>query len=62
MLHFRAVPGHSYSVQWRADLEPDPWQKVADVPAEAEDRDITMPHTVPGMDTRFYRLVSPAQP
>ena len=62
VLHFHAVAGHSYSVQWRADLEPGPWQKVADVPAEAEDRDITIPHALPGPDTRFYRLVCPAQP
>jgi hypothetical protein len=62
MLRFHAVAGCSYSVQWRSDLAGGAWLKVSDVPASAADQEVAVPHTAPGVGSRFYRLVCPAQP
>jgi hypothetical protein len=60
-LWFAVVAGHSYTVQVRGDLNVGGWQKLTDMaaPAVSGETEVTDPVAGP---TRFYRLVSPAQP
>ena len=58
---FRALANHTYSVQWTDSLNPPRWAKLADVNSQTSgftavvtDADIAA--------SRFYRVVSPAQP
>ncbi len=60
-LHFQALAGRTYSVLFREQVADGAWQKLVDVPAPTTntEEDISDPATAA---TRFYLLVSPAQP
>jgi hypothetical protein len=58
-LRFEAMPGRSYSVLVSDNL-PGGWLRLADVPAEAEERIVTLLDEADGSSNRFYRIVTPA--
>jgi hypothetical protein len=62
-LHFVAVGGRTYSVQYRDALGSGEWQKLLDVPAQATTQVIVITDSA-GLDhsERFYRLVIPQMP
>jgi hypothetical protein len=60
-LTLNAAEGISYSVLYRTNVASGAWLKLGDV-AEGSARVVTIPDGAPADATRFYRLVSPAQP
>ena len=60
-LTFLAVSNKTYSLEGNARAEEQQWYRVADVPAVATNRTVTiLDRTVPpGDDARYYRLVTP---
>jgi hypothetical protein len=61
-IRFRVVAGKSYSVLHRAAAASGPWQKLVDLPVQAQSVEIEV--TDPGAGTageRFYRVVTPQQ-
>lgn len=60
-LMMSAAEGRSYSVLYRTNLATGSWSKLMDVP-EGSARTVTITDPAPQQATRFYRLVSPAQP
>ena len=62
-IHFVAVAGRTYSVQYRDALGSGEWQKLLDVPAQATTQVIAITDSA-GLDRgeRFYRLVTPQTP
>jgi hypothetical protein len=60
-LTFTAFSNRTYSVQHSANLLPDSWSKLADIPARPTNRveKVLEPNSA---QTRFYRLVTPQQP
>jgi hypothetical protein len=62
-IRFLASPGATYTIQYREESAYGPWTKLADVPAQIAARKVEVidPSSV-SHRTRFYRLVTPAQP
>jgi hypothetical protein len=62
-LQFNAVSGKTYSVLYQVDLGTGAWFKLKDVPAQGADGVVAVidPDGASAV-TRFYRLVTPAQP
>ncbi|PYK98315.1 MAG: hypothetical protein DME19_13015 [Verrucomicrobia bacterium] len=62
-LQFVAVAGKTYSVLYRDDLSSGTWLKLTDVSAQGSTGAMTIGDPTSGsVTTRFYRLVTPAQP
>lgn len=60
-LEFLAISNRTYSVLISAAMGSSPWQKFADVPAQATNHLITL-SDLAGSTNRFYRLVTPRVP
>jgi hypothetical protein len=62
ILHFLAVAGNTYTVQYKDSLSTTTWLKLSDVPAQPATGDYAVvDHGATG-ESRFYRIVAPAQP
>ena len=62
-LQFIAVAGKTYSVLYRDDLSSGTWLKLTNVSAQGSTGAMTIGDPTSGsVTTRFYRLVTPAQP
>ena len=61
IVRFNALANRAYTVQFRDDLNGGPWQKLADEPAQATDRMVSVTDPAPGA-RRFYRVVTPMMP
>ncbi len=62
ILHFLAVAGNTYTVQYKDALSTTTWLKLSDVPAQPATADYAVvDHSATG-ETRFYRVVTPVQP
>lgn len=62
-IQFAAAANRSYSLLYRDALGFGAWLKLADVPAEPNDRPVVVPDSASlGQSQRFYRLVTPAMP
>ncbi|MBI4660504.1 MAG: lamin tail domain-containing protein [Verrucomicrobia bacterium] len=61
-LEFLAVSNRTYSVQGTQSLKDAAWTKLADVPAQPENRIERVTDSAPIAGSRFYRLTTPAQP
>ena len=60
ILRFAAMPGKTYSIQYRDDVETGDWQRVRDVDLDPNPRTVSVEiQNTPGRLTRFYRLVTP---
>ncbi len=60
-LTFSAVSNRTYAVLYREQPDRGPWVKLADVAARSTNYTAVMVDPQPGA-TRYYRLVTPAQP
>jgi hypothetical protein len=60
-LQFRAASNHTYSVLFQTTLDGFPWLRLADIPAYPTNRMVNVTNATSG-SSRFYRLVTPAQP
>ena len=61
-LQFFAVSNRSYSLLYKPSPDAAQWSKLMDVPAHPTNRVVNLTNSVPGDASRFYRLVTPAQP
>jgi len=61
-IRFNAVAGKTYSVLYRDDLSAGLWLALTNVPAQSGGAVTIADPTIDGATTRFYRLVTPAQP
>ncbi|MHA3774689.1 lamin tail domain-containing protein [Verrucomicrobiota bacterium sgz303538] len=62
-IHFRAIAGKTYTVQFKTSLTDPSWQKLTDVPAGASTSEVSVEDVASGSLTqRFYRVVTPAVP
>jgi hypothetical protein len=62
-LTLQVLAGRGCTLQFRDDLGTSEWRKLKDIPAMAADAVVQTTDTgTPGQTTRFYRLVTPAQP
>jgi hypothetical protein len=59
---FLATSNRTYSVLHRQSLETGTWLKLNDIPAHSTNRMVNVTNVTGGAATRFYRLVTPAQP
>lgn len=60
-VQFAAVSNRTYSVQFSDNLNVNPWQKLADIPAQTTNAVYSL--SDPAWTTnRFYRVVTPQQP
>jgi hypothetical protein len=60
---FTAQAGQAYSVLYRDALDSEhPWTKLADIPAQLATGPFTFTDTTATPSSRFYQLVTPAQP
>ena len=60
-LHFIAAAGNTYSVQSKNALSDPTWTKLVDVPAQPATGDYPVTDSSAGGQSRFYRVVTPAQ-
>jgi hypothetical protein len=61
-IHFTAVAGQTYTVQYRNSLASGSWAKLADVPSQGTTRIVEIPDDgISVSTTRYYRIVSPQQ-
>ncbi len=59
-IHFQAVAGRTYTIQYRSSLGSGIWLKLVDVPAQGTSGPITITDPNVGASSeRYYRLVSP---
>ena len=61
-LQFLAASNRTYSVLSKSTLDGVLWLKVTDLPAHPTYRMVNVTNFTPGVASRFYRLVTPAQP
>jgi len=61
-IHFTAVAGLTYTVQYRYSLTTDGWSKLTDVPASDVTQSVEVKDTTGNSMTRYYRIVTPRQP
>lgn len=62
ILQFVAEAGQTYTVQYKDSLNAPTWSKAVDVSAQTATGDYTVTNLPTGGPSRFYRLVTPAQP
>lgn len=62
VLSFSAVANHSYTVLYATTLSDPVWTKLNDIPAPPVAQNIQVTDSDASAATRFYRLVTPAQP
>jgi hypothetical protein len=63
LVRFNGVAGKTYSVRYKNALTDASWTKLTDVPAPAENGDITVTDSSSaGIPQRFYQVVTPQQP
>jgi hypothetical protein len=61
-LHFLAVAGNSYTLQYKDSLSAGNWSKLSDVPDQRATEDYAViDHGIAGQ-SRFYTVVTPIQP
>jgi hypothetical protein len=58
-IHFNAVAGHTYTIQYRSDLSSGIWIKLVDVPAQGSSGPVTISDPTISSAPRYYRLVTP---
>ena len=62
VLQFNGVAGKTYSVFYRSNVSGGTWIKLSDVPAQGADGVRTVSDSgVVGINSRFYRVVTPSQ-
>ncbi len=61
-VEFRAVAGRTYTLQYRDSLADAGWQSAIHVPAQAGSGPVTVTDPISSNSTRFYRVITPAQP
>jgi hypothetical protein len=61
-LHFIAVAGTTYTVQYKNSLTDPGWSKLVNVDAQAATGDYPLTDSGAVGQSRFYRIISPAQP
>lgn len=62
-LQIGAVAGRTYTILYRDEVAHGSWLKLVDVPAQAANRVVAVNDVnAGGVDVRFYRVVTPAQP
>jgi hypothetical protein len=61
-LQFKAVSNHTYSVLYSTTLPNPTWLNLTNVPAQSGSLMMSVTDAQGGMQTRFYRLVTPALP
>ncbi|PYI84469.1 MAG: hypothetical protein DME26_13240 [Verrucomicrobia bacterium] len=61
-IHFRAVAGRIYSIDYADDLDGGEWTKLADVPAQPVTGEVVVTDPNPSASARFYRLSTPQTP
>lgn len=61
-LRFRAAPRRTYSIQYCDVASDGGWSKLTDVGAEAVARPVEIVDSVSPVSSRYYRVVTPAQP
>ena len=61
-LSFETMANHSYSVLWSTQAVGTKWIKQLDVPAQSSNGLVSLTNSVHESSTRFFRLVTPAQP
>ena len=63
VLHFPVLSGYSYSVQFNNSMDiASPWSNLTNLPVQAASGDMSVTDSAQGPETRFYRVVTPAQP
>jgi len=63
LLHFPVLAGYSYSVQFNSSIDgTSAWSSLTNISAQAASGDFTVSDPDPAAETRFYRVVTPAQP
>ncbi len=62
ILRIPAAAGQSYSVLWNPLPLPAGWTKLVDIPARLASQMVALTNPTAGEPSRFFRLVSPAQP
>lgn len=62
VMQFQASSNRTYSVLHKLELTNGNWLKLVDVPAHGTNRTATFTNVTSGATTRFFRLVTPAQP
>jgi hypothetical protein len=61
-LLFPVLAGNTYSVQFNAALDGStPWQNLTNIPSVTASGDLLITDPAPPTQTRFYRVVTPAQ-
>ena len=61
-LHFNVAAGKSYTVQYKNSVNGPNWSKLADVTAQSASGDFVVKDSGAVAPSRFYRIVTPAQP
>lgn len=61
-MHFIAVAGNTYTVQYKDSLNTAGWSKLVDVAGQPVTGDYQVVDSGAGGQSRFYRIVSPASP
>jgi hypothetical protein len=61
-LHFIAEAGRTYSVQFKDSVDDSAWSKAIDVPAQTTTADYAVTNLPVVGVSRFYQVVTPAQP
>ena len=59
VIHFNAVAGHTYTIQYRSDLGAGLWLKLVDVPAQGSSGPLAINDPTITSAPRYYRLVTP---
>lgn len=59
---FPAMPGRSYTIEYRDGFGPGGWTKLIDFPAGSFQQQLQITASPSGSTPRFYRLVTPQQP
>ena len=61
-LRFSAASNHSYSLRLRTDVSSPSWNTLSNVVAGVADREVVIEDGYPSVATRYYQVVTPAQP
>jgi hypothetical protein len=61
LIEFTAVSNRTYTLQFTADIDQGSWTNLTSASAHSTNRVVSLRDSAPGA-TRFYRLVTPAQP
>jgi hypothetical protein len=63
LIHFPVLPGYTYAVQFNSSLDGgSSWASLTNVPAQSASGDFSVSDPDAAPETRFYRIVTPAQP